>query len=233
MTNVGGFQFAPLAHGTVILPATFTVAGILLSTWLFGERLTAPRAIGTAIVIAGLVTIAGAGLLHLEARTIVGDAMFASAALMWAAATMLVKRWTISPMQTSASVAVVSATLVVPAYLLVGTPQHLVTTPLPTVLFQVLVNGVLAGVFAVLAFTRSVELLGPQRAGLLRVMGTPQPGPLLRRRRPCKVPDRAQSWGRITGRIQITGGPKNGGRSCGCAGTRSSRLGSPLRARAT
>jgi drug/metabolite transporter (DMT)-like permease len=166
MTNMGGYLFAPLAHGTVILPAIFTVIGILFARLFFGEVIGLSKAIGVGIVILGLLTISGPSFFHIEGRALIGDAMFATAAVMWASATVLVKRWRISPMQTTASVAVLSAAIYLPAYAAFGTPQHLSQLPLTTVAYHAAVSGVLAGIFAVLSFTRSVELLGPGRAAI-------------------------------------------------------------------
>jgi len=166
MTMMGGYLFAPLAHGATILPATFSVAGLVLGAVIFAEALTAARIAGAAVVVLGLGLVAGTGLLHASGLTPLGDAMFAAAALMWAGATVLVRRWRVSPMQTTATVAVLSATIFLPLYLAFGTPGHLVALPFGTLLFHVAVSGVLAGIVAVLAFTRSVELLGPGRAAL-------------------------------------------------------------------
>jgi drug/metabolite transporter (DMT)-like permease len=166
MTNMGGYLFAPLAHGTVILPATFTVVGIIFARLFFGEAISLNKAVGAGIVILGLLVISGPSFFHIEGRVLIGDAMFASAAVMWAGATVLVKRWKISPLQTTASVAVLSAAIYLPAYAAFGTPHHLIALPAPTVAYHALVSGILAGIFAVLAFTRSVELLGPGKAAI-------------------------------------------------------------------
>jgi drug/metabolite transporter (DMT)-like permease len=166
LTNMGGYLFAPLAHGTVILPATFTVVGILSARLFFGEAISLQKAIGAGIVILGLLTISGPSFFHIEGRTLIGDAMFATAAIMWAGATVLVKRWKISPMQTTASVAVLSAAIYLPIYTAFGTPQDLLQLPVMTVAYHAAVSGVLAGIFAVLSFTRSVELLGPGKAAI-------------------------------------------------------------------
>jgi drug/metabolite transporter (DMT)-like permease len=166
LTNMGGYLFAPLAHGTVILPATFTVVGILFARLFFGEVINLNKAVGAGIVILGLLIISGPSFFHIEGRTLIGDAMFASAAFMWAGATTLVKRWKISPMQTTASVAVLSAAVYLPAYALLGLPQNLLALPVATVTYHAVVSGILAGIFAVLSFTRSVELLGPGKAAI-------------------------------------------------------------------
>jgi drug/metabolite transporter (DMT)-like permease len=166
MANMGGYLFAPLAHGAVILPASFTVFSLILAAWLFDQRLSSFALVGVAMILIGVAVIAGPSALHFAGMTWLGDLMFAVGALMWAGATMLVRRWGISPIQTTASVAVLSAALYLPAYLGLTGAAHLLAANPAHVLFQAIVTGIFAGIFAVLAFTRSVELLGPARAAI-------------------------------------------------------------------
>jgi drug/metabolite transporter (DMT)-like permease len=166
MTNVGGYRFAPLAHGSVLLPATFIIGSSALAAWWLRERIGAARLVGFGFVLGGMVAIAGPGLWTAGSRAWIGDGMFIAAGLMWAGATILVRRWSAGPLQTTAAVAVLSAAVFLPLYLAFGTPQHLLQLSWPVVLGQLIVHGLLAGVGAVLAFTRSVQLLGPARAAV-------------------------------------------------------------------
>jgi drug/metabolite transporter (DMT)-like permease len=151
-------------------PASFIVASSLLAGWMFGDRLDLQRVAGFGLVAAGMLATAGPGLLDGGSNAWIGDAMFVAAGLMWAGASVLLKRWSVAPMQMTAGVAVLSAAVVLPAYAALGSPQHLAEVPLQVVLGQGLVQGLLAGIGAVLAFTRSVQLLGPAHAALYPAM---------------------------------------------------------------
>lgn len=166
LVGAGGYRYAPLAHGAVLQPAAVTIGSMVAATILFGERLTAARVIGIASILGGLAVIAGPGLLHASAVTPIGDAMFIVAGLMWAGFSILSKRWGVSPIAATAAVSVVSAIVYVPGYLAVNGFGHLSATPLTVLLPQVLVQGVLSGVVAVIAYARTVQLLGPGRAAL-------------------------------------------------------------------
>lgn len=184
--NVAGYGFAPLAHGAIILPAVFTIASLALATYFLGERQTPARMIGVATMIVGIAAIAGSGLRAFSKTTPYGDAMFAIAALLWASATILIRQWKIPPMKVAALVSGLSALLYVPAYLLFVGPAKLIAAPVNVLLVEVIVQGLLAGIVAVLAFTRSVELLGPSRASVFPalvpvaaiVIGIPMTGEL-------------------------------------------------------
>lgn len=62
--------------------------------------------------------------------------------------------------------AMLSPALYLPLYLTFGTLQHLAAVPATVVLYHMAVSGVFAGIFAVLTFTRSMELLGPSKAAV-------------------------------------------------------------------
>ena len=58
--GVGGYVFAPLAHGAVIQPATITIATMVVAWLVLGEAMPRHRIGGIAIIVAGLVLIAAA-----------------------------------------------------------------------------------------------------------------------------------------------------------------------------
>jgi drug/metabolite transporter (DMT)-like permease len=164
--NVGGYAFAPLAHGAVILPATFTIASIALAAIFLKERQTPLRLAGVAMIIIGIATIAGSGLKAFSRTTPYGDAMFVVAGLLWASATILIKTWKVPPMKVAAIVAVVSGALYIPGYLAFGGGTAIRSASFHVLATEIIIQGLLAGIVAVLAFTRSVELLGASRAAM-------------------------------------------------------------------
>lgn len=164
LIGVGGYSFAPLAHGAVVQPAALTIGGLVLAMVVLRDRPTAARIAGTAVILAGLAVIAGPGLLTGDAMTSLGDAMFAAAGLMWAGFSVLQRRWSLNPLQATAAVSVLSALVYVPGYLWLTGIDRLAALPLPMLATQILVQGVLSGVVAVIAFSRAVQLLGASRA---------------------------------------------------------------------
>ena len=55
--SFAGFLLVPLGHGGVIQPSCAMLGGILLATFLLGEKILASRAIGALIIVCGLVVI--------------------------------------------------------------------------------------------------------------------------------------------------------------------------------
>ncbi|MEJ0047487.1 MAG: DMT family transporter [Rhodospirillales bacterium] len=93
-----GFRFAPLSHGGVIMPASITLTGILMSAWLFGEHPSKSRWFGVAAIFTGLMVLGGDALLHGSgAQMLLGDFMFFISGGFWAAFGLLVKHWRANP----------------------------------------------------------------------------------------------------------------------------------------
>jgi drug/metabolite transporter (DMT)-like permease len=170
LIGVGGYRFAPLAHGAVMQPAALTILGIVLAAVIFRDRPGFGRLLGVAIMIAGLAVIAGPGLLKGGSWTPLGDAMFIGAGAMWAVFTVLTKLWKVAPLPATAAVSVLSAAIFVPCYLATEGVGRLLALAPSMLLAQVLVQGVLSGVVAVIAYTRAAALLGPARAAVFPAM---------------------------------------------------------------
>jgi drug/metabolite transporter (DMT)-like permease len=166
LLGAGGYAFAPLAHGAVIQPAFAMMGTTALAAWVLHDRPPRARLIGIAIMVAGLVVIAGSGLFHGSRLAPLGDAMFAVAGLLWAGFTVLTNRWGVKALPATAALSAVAALFIVPVYLLTQDFGHLAAIPTSQLVIQLLVQGVLTGVVAVIFFTRAAELAGAARAGI-------------------------------------------------------------------
>lgn len=167
LLSTSGYRFAPLAHGAVIQPATVSLASMVASALLLGEPLTRTKAAGVALIVAGLAVIA---LRSSDGATgdsaWIGDLCFVGAGLSWTAFTILLKRWNLGAVAATAAVSALSATIVVPAILVAGDLGRIAALPVTALLTQILVQGLLTGVVAIIAFGLAVRHLGAARAAL-------------------------------------------------------------------
>jgi len=163
LLSVGGYAFAPLAHGSVLVPASLTLGGLALSRLVLREKLGLQRMTGAGIILLGLALIVGwsAGV---SGSALTGDAMFVLAGLFWAAFATLQQRWRLPAVDVTAVVGIVGLVALVPAYLAVRGTEALIALPTDMLVAQFLVQGVLSGVVAMIAFAASVRLLGAARA---------------------------------------------------------------------
>ncbi len=161
-----GYVFAPLAHGAVIQPSTITLASMFAAAFLLKERLTRDKLIGVGLIIAGLAVIASHANAMSGGHVWIGDLLFVAAGLSWTGFTILIKRWALGPFAVTAAVSTVSAIVVVPAMLFFGDTARITALPAATLAAQLIVQGALSGVVAVITFGVAVRQLGAAKAGL-------------------------------------------------------------------
>jgi drug/metabolite transporter (DMT)-like permease len=165
LISYSGFLLVPLGHGGVIQPSCAALGGLLLASVVLKERLTAARALGAAVIVAGLALIGGEALATIGRYGIVGDLSFALAGFFFAVFGTLLRRWGIAPMRATAIISVLSLAGV-PIYLALYGLERLLALGAWNNLLQALVQGMLAGPGAIYLFTRAVELLGAGRAAV-------------------------------------------------------------------
>ena len=160
-----GLQLSPLLHGTVIQAVTLIVFSLMLMWWLTKERLGGSYLAGLLVLFVGLAAVACPAL-HRQSELLQGDALFIVAGMMWATFMVLIWVWRLDALAVTVVVSVLSALLYCPFYLLSHGPMHISMLDFDEVIEQLMIQGVLSGVMAVFAFSKSVQYLGVSRAAL-------------------------------------------------------------------
>ena len=88
----GALQFAPSSHAAVFPFAAMSVAGLVLSALVLGDRFTPRKGLGIGVVLAGLVLLSGVDAASFSGRALMGDAMFVAAGTLWAGFGILLRR---------------------------------------------------------------------------------------------------------------------------------------------
>jgi drug/metabolite transporter (DMT)-like permease len=154
-----GFVYAPPSHSGVLLSGALPLLTTVLAVAWLGERLDRTRALGLAVIMAGMALLGVASLSGAAPGAWRGDLWFLTGASSWAVFTVLVRRWSVGPWDAAAITNVVCAAVYLPIYLVFLSPQ-LTAAPLGEVAFQAFVQGILAALVSVVAFTRAIAALG-------------------------------------------------------------------------
>jgi drug/metabolite transporter (DMT)-like permease len=163
--SYAGFLFVPLAHGGVIQPSCAALGGLVLASLVLGEKLAIQRAVGGAVIVAGLVVIGAEALATIGAHGLIGDLSFVTAGLMFAVFGTLLRLWRVAPTRAVVVTSVVSL-IGLPIHWLVFGFERMIGLGLVENLIQVAMQGIFAGAGATYLFTRSVVLLGAGRAAV-------------------------------------------------------------------
>jgi drug/metabolite transporter (DMT)-like permease len=162
----GALQFAPASHAAVFPFAAMSVGGLLLAAVVLGDRVTARKAVGIGVVLAGLVLLSGVDAASFSARSAAGDAMFVAAGLLWAGFGILLRQHRLDPLLATAVVSVSALLTYVPAYLGFSGTARLLGSDAQVLWTEVLVQGVIAGAGTLFTYATMVRLLGPSRAAI-------------------------------------------------------------------
>lgn len=165
---ITGLYFAPASHGGVITPSSVpTITTLLAWAWL-GERPTKQRVLGLAVIFAGVACIGWDGVAGANPGAWRGVPFFLVAASLWAAFTVLMRRWRISGLDATTVVSVLSLPYV-PCHAL-WRGERLLQAPLSELLIQLAMQGPLTGVLATFAYARAVWLMGATRTSTITAM---------------------------------------------------------------
>ena len=171
LMQMGGYAFAPLAHGAVIHPASVTIISTVIAAILLKERLSGAHLIGASLVIAGIVLISWQGL-HAAtgADSWIGDVLFLTSAILWAGFTVLIRHWRLHAIRTIAVVSFLSLIVMLPGYIGWYGIAHIRALPPGAMAVQALVQGFGQGVLALTAYSQAIRVLGVSRAVLFPAM---------------------------------------------------------------
>lgn len=166
LLGMAGAQFAPVVHMAALLPGSMPVFVALLSLLAGGERFSAPRLAGLAVVVCGVaLVVASAFSVPAGRAVLVGDAMFLAAGMLWAFYTVAYRESGVAPWHAAAVICFWSCLLVTPLWF-ASDSTRLSTAPMSDVLLQILAQGVLAGLLGLAVYGVAIRHLGASRAAI-------------------------------------------------------------------
>ncbi|WP_035716008.1 DMT family transporter [Azorhizobium doebereinerae] len=167
-----GLHYAPAGEAGPLLAGTLPLFIALLSAVALGERITAPRVAGVALITVGVIAITGRGLFDMGAGTWRGHLAILAGSLAWSVYTVAFRYSRLTGLEAAAFVGLWSVIVLVPfgAGEIWAAAQ---ATPGMVLAQQFVTQGVLAGVVALLTYTTAVRNLGAARATALTALTPP------------------------------------------------------------
>jgi drug/metabolite transporter (DMT)-like permease len=163
-----GFKLAPAAHGGILLPGMQPFLVTALAWLLMGSRPSRLRLFGLLPIALGVACVTAPQLMgaHAGPSTLPGDALLLGASIAWAAYSVLVRKWAFNAWLLTRFVALASALVYLPVYLL-WLPKGIDAVPMSMLLLQGLYQGLGPTIIAMLLFLRAVAILGAERTGAI------------------------------------------------------------------
>lgn len=164
LVAMAGAGLAPVAHMGALLPGTMPLFTALLAFAVLGERIGRQRAIGFAIVAAGVAAIVGPALTSGGDGAWRGDLLFLAASALWAVFSVAYRRSGLGAWHVSALLAALSFACVLPLWLIAG--GGLLSASWRDVALQVAAQGMCAGLLGTWTYALAIRHLGAGRAAL-------------------------------------------------------------------
>ena len=164
LTAYSAFHFVPAAHAAIFLNGCIPLCTAVAAWLLFKQPFDKHTWISLAIMLTALTMMSV--LMYQETGVAfgLGDTLFFISAIWWGIFTVLLRQWKLSAWHAMASVAIWSAIVYIPIYLLF-LPKHLTEPTLPHLLMQTFFHGVLVVIVATLTYVEAIKRLGAFKTG--------------------------------------------------------------------
>nr|WP_180055456.1 DMT family transporter [Acinetobacter sp. YH12142] len=164
LTAYSAFHYAPAAHAAIFLNGCIPLCTAIAAFLIFKQPLDKHTWISVVIMVSAISLMSY--LMYVETGVAfgLGDLLFFISAIWWGIFTVLLKQWKLSAWHAMAGVAIWSAVVFVPIYLLFF-PKHW-SDPEPLQLIgQVIFHGIFVVIIATLTYVEAIKRLGTFKAG--------------------------------------------------------------------
>ena len=164
LTAYSAFHYAPAAHAAIFLNGCIPLCTAIAAFLIFKQPIDKHTWIRVVIMVSAISLMSY--LMYVETGVAfgLGDLLFFISAIWWGIFTVLLKQWRLSAWHAMAGVAVWSAVVFVPIYLLFF-PKHW-SDPEPLQLIgQVIFHGIFVVIIATLTYVEAIKRLGAFKAG--------------------------------------------------------------------
>ena len=164
LTVYTAFLQAPAAHAAIFLNGCIPFCTAVAAYLLFRQPFDKHTWLSLSIMLSALVLMSYL-MLHDQAAAFgLGDLLFFISAVWWGIFTVLLKQWKLSAWHSMASVAIWSAIIYLPVYILF-VPKHFQEAEPIHLVIQGLFHGVLVVIIATLTYVAAIERLGAFKTG--------------------------------------------------------------------
>ena len=164
LTVYTAFLHAPAAHAAIFLNGCIPLCTAVAAYLLFKQPFDKHTWLSLSIMLSALALMSYL-MLHEQASAFgLGDILFLLSAVWWGIFTVLLKQWKLSAWHSMASVAIWSALIYLPIYILF-IPKHFQEAEPVHLLVQGVFHGVLVVIIATLTYVAAIERLGAFKTG--------------------------------------------------------------------
>ncbi len=166
ITVYSAFQFSPAAHAAIFLNGALPLCTALAAFVLFRQPFDRHMWFSVIIMLCSLSMMSFLMLRTGRVQLGWGELLFVMSACCWGIFTVLLREWKLSAWQAMCSVAIWSALIYLPIYLLFLPKQLALAQPIH-LFIETIFHGVLVVIVATMTYVRAIERLGAFKTGSL------------------------------------------------------------------
>ncbi|MEI1742877.1 DMT family transporter [Acinetobacter baumannii] len=164
LTVYTAFLYAPAAHAAIFLNGCIPICTAIAAYILFRQPFDKHTWVSLAIMITALALMSALMLQSSTSAFGIGDLLLFISAIWWGIFTVLLKQWKLSAWHSMASVAIWSAIIYLPIYLLF-LPKHFTDVDPLHLAVQSIFHGVFVVIIATLTYVAAIQRLGAFKTG--------------------------------------------------------------------
>lgn len=158
------FHYAPTAHAAIFLNGCIPICTAIIAYVLMKQAFDRHTWVSLAIMLSVLSVMSVLMYRETGVPFGFGDGLFFISAVLWAIFTVLLRKYQLTAWQAMTSVAIWSAIVYLPIYLLF-LPKHLSVPEPQHLLFQTIFHGIFVVIIATLTYVEAIKRLGAFKAG--------------------------------------------------------------------
>jgi drug/metabolite transporter (DMT)-like permease len=154
-----GLKIANSSQGAILGPGAMSLIVSIMAAIVLKEAVPMQRRVGIAIGLVGIAIILTADILYGGVR-LSGYLLVLTAGSLWAAHTIATRTLALTPLATTSIVSVFNGLVLLPFYIFDGGFARLAKAPQQDVLLQIVFQGLIVAIVALLAYAFAVRRLG-------------------------------------------------------------------------
>lgn len=162
LLTVTSMKYASSADFAALAPGTMPIVVAVISALFFKEKLGWLRALGFFFCAVGVFSIGGRSLFAADSNANFGHALMLVASLIYAGYTIAFRRTGLTPIEAAGVVAFWSLLFMLP-FGLFPTIELMRTGHMHDVIFQAILQGILSGLVALIAYSIGIDRLGASK----------------------------------------------------------------------
>ncbi|MHA3116000.1 DMT family transporter [Acinetobacter sp. ANC 4635] len=164
LTSYSAFHYVPAAHAAIFLNGCIPLCTAVAAYLLFKQPFDKHTWISLIIMLGAISVMSVMMYEQTHVALNIGDGLFFLSAIWWGIFTVLLKHWKLSAWQSMSGVAIWSALIYLPIYILF-LPKHFQEASLMHLAIQGFFHGILVVIVATLSYVAAIERLGAFKTG--------------------------------------------------------------------